>query len=80
MDAQRRKGEGVSVQPLPVLGQPAAAVEPGYGPLNDPTLGQDDEPARVGAFDDLDVDLLADAGQPVLKIGDVVVAKPIYHG
>ena len=36
-----------------VLGQSAAAVEPGDGAFDDPTLGQDDEPMGVAALDDL---------------------------
>lgn len=40
---------------LPVLGKPTAAVEPGDGALDDPTLGFDDKAFGViGAFDDLD--------------------------
>lgn len=40
---------------LPILGEPAAAVKPGDGALNDPSLGFDDKAFGViGAFDDLD--------------------------
>ena len=35
--------ERPAVQALPVPGQPAAAVQPGDGALDDPALGQDGE-------------------------------------
>ena len=40
---------------LPVFGEPAAAVEPGDGALNDPALGFDDKAlGAISAFDNLD--------------------------
>ena len=49
------EGESVVVAVLPVLGEPATAVEPADGTLDDPALGFDDEAFGViGAFDDLD--------------------------
>lgn len=40
---------------LEVAQQPAVTAGPGEGPLDDPTLGQDDEAVGVGALDDLDL-------------------------
>jgi len=49
------EGERVVVAVFPVLGQPTAAVEPGDGALDDPTLGFDDKAFGViSAFDDFD--------------------------
>ena len=48
------EGERIVVAVLPVFGEPPAAVEPGNGALNDPTLGLDDKAlGAIGAFDDL---------------------------
>ncbi len=41
---QAEECQGLAVAALPILGQPAAAVEPGDGPLNDPPLWQHGEP------------------------------------
>ena len=49
------EGECIVVAVFPVLGEPPAAVEPGNGALNDPTLGFDDKALGViNTFDDLD--------------------------
>ena len=55
MEARRRKARALWLRIFPVLGEPAAAVEPGDGALDDPAFGFDDEALGViGAFDDLD--------------------------
>ena len=52
------EGEGLAVQAFPILGQPAAAVEPGDGAFDNPAPGQHDEAfGLIGAFDDFDVEL-----------------------
>jgi len=61
-------------QPFPILGQTAAAVEPGDGSFDDPALRQHDKAARIGSLDDLDVDLAADAGQPILEYWSLIAA------
>ncbi len=49
------EGECIVVAVFPVLGEPPAAVEPGNGALNDPTLGFDGKAFdAISAFDDLD--------------------------
>jgi hypothetical protein len=47
--------------PLEVAGQSPVAADPSESALDDPTLGQDDEPMAVAAADDLD---LARASRP----------------
>jgi len=52
------EGEGISVEVLPVLGQPAASVQPGDGAFDDPAFRQHDEAfGPVGSFDDLGIEL-----------------------
>jgi hypothetical protein len=73
-----QEGEGAAVEALPVLGQPATAVEPGDGAFDNPAPGQDDEPlCRIGALDDRDADLAADAAQSVLELRSLVAAVGI---
>ena len=61
--------EAGAVEALPILGQPAASVEPGDGSLDDPALRDDYEPlGRIGALDDLDLDLVADLPQSLLEL------------
>ena len=45
------------VEAFPVLGQPAAPVEPADGSLHDPAFGQHHELAGIRPFDDLDINL-----------------------
>ena len=58
------EGERVAVEVLPVLGQSAAAVEPGDGAFDHPTPGLDDEALHpIGSLDDLGLEIGQDAGQ-----------------
>src|ERR1700752_4229082 len=62
------EGEGIVVAVLPVFGEPAAAVEPGNGALNDPTLGLDDKAlGAIGTFDDLHQQTAHHCGGTVLE-------------
>jgi len=62
------EGECVVVAVFPILGEPAAAVEPGDGALDDPSLGFDDKAFDViGAVDDLDHQAAHRAGGTVLE-------------
>ena len=62
------EGERVAVEVLPVLGQSAAAVEPGDGAFDHPTPGLDDEALhRIGSLDDLGLEIGQDAGQGAVK-------------
>ena len=74
MDERQRP----AVQSLPVPGQPAAAVQPGDGALDDPALGQEHEALRgIRALDDLHLDLARDPGQPGLELRACVAAVGI---
>ncbi len=67
--------ERPAVQALPVLGQPAASVQPGDGALDDPALGQDGEAlGRVRALHDLHLHLPRDLGQPGLELRACIAA------
>ena len=60
--------ERIVVSVLPVLGEPAAAVQPGDGSLDDPTLRLHDEaPCVVAAFDDLNPKVRHHVGGSVPK-------------
>ena len=62
------EGERVAVEVLPVLGRPAAAVEPGDGAFDHPTPGLDDEALHpIGSLDDLGLEIGQDAGQGAVK-------------
>ena len=62
------EGERVAVEVLPVLGQSAAAVEPGDGAVDHPTPGLDDEALHpIGSLDDLGLEIGQDAGQGAVK-------------
>ena len=62
------EGERVAVEVLPVLGQSAAAVEPGDGAFDHPTPGLDDEALHpIGLLDDLGLEIGQDAGQGAVK-------------
>ena len=70
-EAQER--EGFSVQALPVLGETAAPVEPGDGPLDNPALRQDGEALRhVRTLDDLHLDLPHGPLQTALELRPLV--------
>ena len=53
-----QKCERLSVEILPILGEPSAAIEPGDGALDDPAFGQDHKSADpIGTFDDFNVEM-----------------------
>ena len=53
---------------IPVLGQSAAAVEPGDGAFDHPTPGLNDEALHpIGSLDDLGLEIGQDAGQGAVK-------------
>ena len=63
-------GAGVSLE---VARQAAVAADPCQRPLDDPTLGQDDELVRLGAFDDFD-------GPTPRAGGGLCHARPLISG
>ncbi len=70
-----QEGESAAVETLPILGQPAAAIEPGDGAFDNPALGQDEEPlCRIAALDDREADLAAEAAQGALELRPLVAA------
>src|SRR3712207_2228215 len=62
------------VQAFPILGEPAASVQPADGALDDPALRQHDELVAVGPLDDLQVHLAADGAEPGLELRSLVAA------
>src|ERR1700694_2214276 len=55
-EAQER--ERLSVEILPILGKPSAAIEPRNGALDDPAFGRDHKSADlIGTFDDFNVEM-----------------------
>jgi hypothetical protein len=62
------ESEGVVVEVLPILGEPATAVEPGDGALDNPALGFHDKAFDVvGAFDDFDLQVRHDGHDAALE-------------
>jgi hypothetical protein len=61
---------------LEVAGEPAVAADPGQGALDDPSLGQDDEPVQFGTFDDFELpgagigDDLGNRGPLIAGVGE----------
>src|SRR3981081_4316849 len=63
------------IEVLPILGQPAAALEPGDSALEDPGLGEDDEAVGlIGAFDDFDVEPMQRPSRGVLELRPLITA------
>ena len=75
---------------LEVFGQAAAAADPGEGALDDPAFGENDEPMRLVALDDLDDPatsrgdgtghfwpLVAGIGEDALDEGEQAARAPI---
>jgi len=70
--------ERPSVQALPILCQPAAAVQPSNRTLDDPAFRQDSEaPRGIRPLDDLHLSLARDLGQPGLELRACVAAISI---
>ena len=62
------KGERIVIAILPILGEPAAAIEPRDGAFNDPALGFDHKAFGViGTFDDFDCQAAHGLGDAILK-------------
>jgi len=69
------EGECIVVAVFPVLGEPPAAIEPGNGALNDPTLGFDDKAlGAISAFDNLDHQTAHRCGGTVVEDGACIGA------
>ena len=63
----------LAVEVLPIFGEPAAAIEPGDGALDDPSLGQDHKSFDlIRAFDDLDFDARQHPSQGVVEGGTLI--------
>jgi len=58
----------LAIEVLPILGKPAAAIEPGNGTLDDPALGQHHEAfGLIGAPDDFSFEARQDFRQGVVE-------------
>jgi hypothetical protein len=69
------EGQRCTREIFEVLGEPAAAVEPGKCPFDDPAFGQDFEAlGLIGALDDFDVDLRQHLGEGFLKLRPLITA------
>ena len=55
--------EPLAIEILPILGQPAAAVEPGNSALDNPALGKHGEFVQCVALDDLDLEIRQEFGE-----------------
>ncbi len=67
---EAEESERVVVEVLPVLGEPAASIEPADGSLDEPALRLADEAfGAVATFDDLDLEMWQ-------CVGDAVVENP----
>src|SRR6516225_9651435 len=70
---EAQEGERLAVEAFPILGQSAAAAEPGEGAFDDPAFWQSDEPfGLVRSLDDLDVDTLENALHRALELRPLV--------
>jgi len=73
--SELEEGKGVAVEVLPVLGQAAAAIEPGDGALDNPAAGEGDETGEaIRSFDDLSFEMRQDGGQGSMKDWSLVGA------
>lgn len=66
------------VEALPILGEPATSIEPGYRALDDPALWQHQELVQLGPPNDLDVDVMENLPYSGLKLGALVTAVGIW--
>ena len=86
------EGGGGSCVALEVAGEASIVADPRQGPLDDPTLGQDDEAVQLVALDDLDLpragpgdgrgclrSLVAGIGEDALDEGKEAARAPIEH-
>jgi hypothetical protein len=73
IDARRKNASPLRL--IPILGEPTATIEPGYGSLDDPAFGQDCKSFDViGSLDDFGFKV----GQYFLK--GVVEFRPLVGG
>ena len=65
----------LSVEILPILGKPSAAIEPRNGALDDPAFGQDHKSADlIGTFDDFNVEMRQNFCKPFRKFRPLISA------
>ena len=67
----------IFVQALPVFSKAAAAVQPTNGSLDDPALWQYNKFPNIAAFDNLDIDLLANLPEGFAKFRALIAAVGI---
>jgi hypothetical protein len=67
--------ERFSVEILPILGEPSAAIEPRNGALDDPAFGQDRKSADlIGTFDDFNVEMRQNSCKRFRKLWSLISA------
>ena len=72
---EAQEGERLAIEAFPILGQSAAAAEPGQGAFDDPALWQSDEPfGLVRSLDDLDGDARENAFHRALELRSLITA------
>ena len=70
-----------TVQTFPILRQPSAAIEPGDGPFNDPSPGQDKEALRlIRSLDNLEIDAAHHPTQAIAKLWPLIAAVGVELG
>ena len=77
-----QEGERAAVEIFPILGEAAAAVEPGDRAFDDPALGQLHEPLGLrGSFDDFGFESGQDVGERVAEDRSLIgaVGKQLYE-
>src|SRR5271165_5274695 len=72
---EAEEGERLAVEAFPILGQSAAAAEPGESGFDDPALGQDDEGlGRIRPLNDLDHHARQSSPDVALKLPPSIAA------
>jgi hypothetical protein len=68
-----KESEGFSVEAFPILGEPAAAIEPRDGAFDNPPFGQHDKAfGVVGSLDDFGFELRKNSRQRLLKFRTLI--------
>ena len=72
-EAQER--QRFSIEVLPILGEPAASIEPSEGALDDPAFGQDHKSlGLIGTLDNFSFQMRQHARQSLVEFGSLIAA------
>ena len=70
-----QESERLAIEVLPILGEPAAAIEPSDGAFDDPSLGHDlESDCGVGSLDDFNIEMRKNLCQPGGKFRTLISA------